>query len=70
MKRKAVLDKLRKAAREAGLEFDTSELSRHTAVRVGGTTKTLGRHAEIDDLTARKFFNQFADELGGKGWWR
>lgn len=70
MKRKAVLDKLRKAARERGLEFDIIELTRHTAVRIGSTTKTLGRHAEVDDLTARKFFDQFADEFGSKGWWR
>lgn len=70
MKRKAVLDKLRKSARALGLEFATTELTRHTAVRVGSTTRTLGRHSEVDDLTARKFFDQFADEFGGKGWWR
>ena len=39
-------------------------------VRIGGTSRTLGRHAEVDDLTARKFFDQFADVFGGKGWWR
>lgn len=44
--------------------------TRHTAVRVGDTTRTLGRHNEVDDVTAGKFFDQFADELGGKGWWR
>mgnify|MGYP007082242907 CR=1 FL=1 len=70
MKRKAVLDKIRKAAKARGLVFDVFELTRHSAVRVGSTTKTLGRHSEVDDLTARKFFDQFADELGGKGWWR
>lgn len=70
MKRKAVLDKIRKAARAAGLAFEITELTRHTAVRVGSTTRTLGRHAEVGDITARKFFDQFAGELGGKGWWR
>ena len=70
MKRKAVLDKLRMAAISHGLAIEVFELTRHTAVRIGSTTRTLGRHAEIDDLTARKFFDQFADELGGKGWWR
>lgn len=70
MKRNAVLAKLRKAAKARGLDFEVFELSRHSAVRVGSTTKTLGRHGEVDDLTARKFFDQFADEFGGKGWWR
>ena len=70
MKRNAVLDKLRRAAKAHELEFEMFELSRHSAVRVGSTTRTLGRHSEVDDLTARKFFDQFADEFGGKGWWR
>lgn len=70
MKRKAVLDKIRKAARAAGLAFEITELTRHTAVRVGSTTRTLGRHAEVDDITARELFDHFTDQLGGKGWWR
>lgn len=70
MKRTAVLRKVARAAKGKGLEFDTHELKKHTAVRVGATTRTLGRHNEVDDVTAGKFFDQFADELGGKGWWR
>ncbi|MDO5094500.1 MAG: ribonuclease PH [Propionibacteriaceae bacterium] len=70
MKRTAALAKLRKAARAQGFDFDITELTCHSAVRVGGTTRTLGRHSEIDDLTAHKFFDRFADELGGKGSWR
>lgn len=69
MKRTAVLKKIAKAARRHGLTYGTHELTKHTAVRVGNTTRTLGRHTEIDDVTARRFFDQFADELG-KGWWR
>ena len=70
MKLNAVLDKLRKAAKARGLDFEVFELTRHSAVRIGSTTRTLGGHSEVDDLTARKFFDKFADEFGGKGWWR
>lgn len=62
--------KKRAHAWEKGLEYRTHELKGHTAVQVGATTKTLGRHNEVDDVTVRTFFDQFADELGGKGWWR
>jgi hypothetical protein len=69
MKRRDVLKKLRAQARAKGLEFEEYELTNHTGIRVGNTASTLGRHSEIDDLTARKFFDQFAAEFG-KGWWR
>lgn len=70
MKRGDVIKKLKAAAKAKGLQFEMIKLTRHDAVKVGSTTKTLGRHSEIDDLTARKFWDQFADEFGGKGWWR
>ena len=69
MKRYAVIKKLRNEARRQGLEFEEIALTKHDAYRVGNTTRTLGRHREIDDLAARKFFDQFQTELG-KGWWR
>ncbi|WP_172121042.1 ribonuclease PH [Actinomyces faecalis] len=50
MKRTAVLKRLEKRADKMGLELDTHELTRHTAV-VGGVSHTLGRHSEIDDVT-------------------
>lgn len=34
-----------------------------------GLTILKGVLREIDEVTARKFFDQFADEFG-KGWWR
>lgn len=70
VKRSAVIKKLHRAAKEAGLEFELRELSRHSAVRVGNTTRTLGRHSEVDEITAAKFFDQFSIEFGSKGWWR
>lgn len=69
MKRTAIIKKLRSEAKRRGLEFEEIALTRHDAYRVGNTTRTLGRHREIDDLTAKKFFDQYAGELG-KGWWR
>lgn len=70
VKRSAVLKTLRKAAKGRGLDVEVTELTRHTAIRVGHVTRTLGRHTDIDEITVAKFFDQFAEVLGGKGWWR
>ena len=69
MKRRKVLQRLKHASKAKGLEFEIVELTNHTGVRVGGTTRTIGRHAEIPDKTVIKFYEQFSNELG-KGWWR
>lgn len=69
LKRSVVLRRVRRAARDAGVSFEVVELTNHTGVVVGGVRSTLGRHTEIDDVTARRFFDQFAQVLG-KGWWR
>ena len=69
MKRRAVIKRLQDEAKARGLAFDITELTRHTAIKIGKTSRTLGRHTEVDDLTAHKFWNQFDDEFG-KGWWR
>ncbi|RFT46524.1 ribonuclease PH [Cutibacterium avidum] len=65
-----MLKKLEKAAKARGLSFTMTELTRHTGVTIGTSRHTLGRHSEIDEKTAGKFFDEFADVLGGKGWWR
>ncbi|MBN9608486.1 MAG: ribonuclease PH [Actinobacteria bacterium 69-20] len=69
MKRAAVIRRLRAEARRQGLEFAVTELANHTGITVGSVRSTLKRHREIDDVTARRFFEQFAGVLG-KGWWR
>lgn len=69
MKRRAVLKKIQAEAKRQGLGYSETELTNHTGITVGSTRSTLGRHSEIDDVTARKFFDQFAEEFG-KGWWR
>lgn len=69
MKRRAVLKRLRAQSRSRGLEYVETELTNHTGIRIGRTRSTLSRHSEIDDVTVRKFFEQFSPEFG-KGWWR
>ena len=69
MKRKAVLKKIKDEAKRRGFSYQTVQLSRHEAVIVNGVSRTLKRHNEIDDVTARAVLDQFA-EVFGKGWWR
>lgn len=69
MKRTAVIKKLKAEAKRQGKTFEVVELTRHTGIVVGGKRSTLGRHSEVDEVTAGKFFDQFAEVLG-KGWWR
>lgn len=69
MKRTAVLKKLRKAAKAAGVEYREVELTRHTGIFVGSVRTTLGRHSEVDEQTVESFYKQLESELG-KRWWR
>lgn len=63
------MKRLRTQSLAHGLEYVETELTNHTGVRIGRTRSTLSRQSEIDDVTVRKFFEQFAPEFG-KGWWR
>lgn len=69
MKRREVIKRIKAEAKRQGKTFEMVELTRHTGITVGDTRSTLKRHAEIDEVTARRFFDQYADEFG-KGWWR
>jgi hypothetical protein len=69
MKRRDVIKKLKAQAKAAGLTYEEYELTNHTGIKIGGTASTLARHSEIDEVTAGKFFDQFANEFE-KGWWR
>lgn len=64
-----MLKKLKKAAKDKGVAYYEFEMTRHTAIILGGVRSGLKRHNEIDDVTAGKFFDQFAQVLG-RGWWR
>ena len=64
-----MLKKIKGEAKRQGKSYQEVELTNHTGIVVDGLRSTLKRHREIDDVTARKFFDQFAQVLG-KGWWR
>ena len=69
MRRTKVLKKIAKAARSAGVEFSTQELTNHTGLTVGDVRTTIGRHGEIAEGTAEALYRQLQPALG-KGWWR
>jgi len=69
MNKRAVLKKIRDAAKAQGLDYREVELTNHTGIVVGNTRSTIGRHTEVAEGTARAFYKQFEEELG-KGWWR
>jgi len=71
MKRDKVIKKLKDQAKLRGLPFAKVELSKHTGIIVGTTRSTISRSSsDFPDQTAHDFWDQFADEFGGKGWWR
>ena len=59
MKRRAVIKRIEREAKSRGLYFEVTEGTNHTFVRVGWKRSTIGRHNEIPDHVARKFFDQF-----------
>ncbi len=61
--------RVRAEALRQGIPIEIVEMTRHTAIVVGGFRSTLGRHSEVPDGTARAFWRQF-DVVFGKGWWR
>lgn len=69
MRRKEVIGTVRDAAKVAELVFEQVELTNHTGIIVGNHRSTIGRHREVDNVTAAKFFTQFEDVLG-EGWWK
>lgn len=69
MKRSSLLKKIRKAAKDAGLAYEATELSNHTGIKIGDTHTIVARHTEISDLMAEVICKQLEPALG-KGWWR
>jgi hypothetical protein len=70
VKRRQVIERVRREAKRQGLEFSVVELTNHTALVVGGFRSTIGRHSEIPDGRAQAFWRQFEPVFGKKGWWR
>lgn len=69
VKRSALLRKIRDAAKAAGVDYEEVEMTRHTGLIVGGVKTGVGRHNEIDEITAGKICKHFEQVLG-EGWWR
>lgn len=70
MKRTALLKKISKAAKTAGLAWDLySEGAEHSIYKLDGQKIAIPRHREINEYTAQGILKDTEDELG-KGWWR
>jgi hypothetical protein len=69
MKRGEIIRKIRKAAKDAGLEYVAEELTNHTGVVVGGVPTTVSRSTADFGWMAETIFKQLEPALG-EGWWR
>lgn len=58
MKRKELLKKLRKHARENGYVLEVTEGAKHTKIRMGERMTVVPRHAEINEMTAKSILKQ------------
>lgn len=68
-KRKDIIKKLRKGAKDAAVEVTEIEGGRHTVLILDGLRIPVGRHTEIPDLDAHKIYKEAEPKLG-KDWWR
>lgn len=64
----AVIKKIRRGARDAGLDVEVYELTRHTGIRCGDVATTVPRHSEIPERMAEVIYRQLAPALGER-WW-
>lgn len=58
MKRRDLLNKLKRTAKELGVDYKVTEGARHTRVDVGGNTTQVPRHNEIGDMLAKQIIKQ------------
>jgi mRNA interferase HicA len=70
VKRRELIRKISRAARQAGVDFDlVREGGNHSVYQCGGQPVTIPRHNEINELTARGIMTDLEGELGA-GWWK
>jgi len=62
MKRRDLLSRLKRAARDLGVDYSTEEGGRHTRVSVGGNTTFVPRHNEIGEKLAKEIMKQAKGE--------
>jgi alpha-L-fucosidase len=69
-KRRDLLTKIDKAAKNAGLDWGISRQgSNHTIYSLDGLEVPIGRHAELGNRYAETVYKQLEPKLG-KDWWR
>jgi hypothetical protein len=70
VKRREVVERIRKAADAAGLVREVVQLSRHTGIRVGDVPTTISRSSsDIPNVHAGTILKQL-EPASGEGWWR
>ena len=62
MKRRALLNQLKRTARDLGVEYTAEEGGRHTRVNVGENTTFVPRHIEIGEKLAKQILKQAKGE--------
>lgn len=68
-KRRDILKKVRKAAKDAGVEVIVEEGGRHTVLILDGLRVPVGRHNEIPNLMAETIYKEAEPKLG-EDWWK
>jgi len=69
VRRAEVIRRIRKAAKDAGVECVVVELTEHTGLVVGGVRTVVSRSSADFGRMAEEIFKQLEPALG-KGWWR
>ncbi|QNQ90731.1 hypothetical protein GP475_08830 [Corynebacterium poyangense] len=57
-KRNDILKEIRKYAKKHGLHLEMREGANHTLIRLGNRRSVIGRHTEINEITAREIRKQ------------
>lgn len=58
IKRRDLLKKLERVARDRGEKLEITEGGRHTKIKIGQSQTVVPRHTEIADLLAKKIVKQ------------
>ena len=68
-KRRDRLKRLRRAAKDTGVDVEEIEGGRHTLMVLDGLRIPVARHNEIPDRDAQNIYKEAEPKLG-KDWWR
>lgn len=68
-KRREILKKLRKGAKDAEIDVEETEGKRHTLLIFEGLRIPVPRHTEIPDRDAQSIYKEAEPKLG-KDWWK